>query len=495
MDAWKSLTALKQNAKGTITKGLGEDVVKSFLARDPLLKQAILEAHTSYEAIIKETPDLAEYGEKELIERLQSGFVNFYAMDARNPYVSLAARGPWVITFHGAVIHDSGGYGMLGHGHAPQALLDVMSEPHVMANIMTANYSQLRLTTRLQRELGHTRKDQPFAKFICVNSGSESVSVATRISDINTFRLTGPSGPHAGKRIMFLAMAGGFHGRTDRPAQASSSTMKTYKANLASFRDRDNLKTIEPNHVSQLEEAFLWAEKENVFFDCVMLEPVMGEGDPGKAITPEFYQVARRLSAAHGSLLLIDSIQASIRAHGCVSIVDYPGFQNVDPPDMETFSKALNGGQYPMSVLALNEKSANLYVQGVYGNTMTANPKALEVACVVLDSLTDDLRNNIRNRGQEFVEKLKGLQKEFPQFITKVQGTGLLCSAEIAPQHFKVVGFGHLEEYLRINGIGVIHGGTNSLRFTPHFRISSEEIDLVIEAMRDSFKNGPRLSA
>ena len=45
--------------------------------------------------------------------------MNFYADDAVNPYVAIAARGPWVVTLKGAVLHDSGGYGMLGFGHTP----------------------------------------------------------------------------------------------------------------------------------------------------------------------------------------------------------------------------------------------------------------------------------------------------------------------------------------------------------------------------------------
>jgi hypothetical protein len=34
--------------------------------------------------------------------------------------------------------------------------------------------------------------------------------------------------------------------------------------------------------------------------------------------------------------------------------------------------------------------------------------------------------------------------------------------------------------------LGVIHGGVNALRFTPHFGITSEEIDLIIEVVRAS---------
>ena len=76
------------------------------------------------------------------------------------------------------------------------------------------------------------------------------------------------------------------------------------------------------------------------------------------AVTREFYDAARELTLAHGSLLLVDSIQAGIRGTGYLSIVDYPGFQTAEAPDLETYSKALNAGQYPLSVLACNARAA-----------------------------------------------------------------------------------------------------------------------------------------
>jgi acetylornithine/succinyldiaminopimelate/putrescine aminotransferase len=220
---------------------------------------------------------------------------------------------------------------------------------------------------------------------------------------------------------------------------------------------------------------------------------VMGEGDPGRAVTPEFYKAARALTEAHGTLLLIDSIQAGLRAHGVLSVTDYPSFENLPAPDMETFSKALNGGQYPLSVLAVSARTAGLYRKGIYGNTMTANPRALDVALVTMDQLTDAVRNNIRERGKEFVDKHNALKNELGGLITKVQGTGLLFSCELAPQ-FKCYGAGSTEEYLRERGVGVIHGGANSLRFTPHFNITSAEVDMVIAHVRHALLEGPRKS-
>ncbi|HEX6550156.1 MAG TPA: aminotransferase class III-fold pyridoxal phosphate-dependent enzyme, partial [Gammaproteobacteria bacterium] len=174
-----------------------------------------------------------------------------------------------------------------------------------------------------------------------------------------------------------------------------------------------------------------------------------------------------------------------------LSIVDYPGFEKLDPPDMETYSKALNGGQYPMSVLAMTQHAADLYRKGIYGNTMTANPRAMDVGCAMLASLTPELRANIRDRGQEFLDKLNALAKQLDGRITQVQGTGLLFSCELDPS-YKCYGAGSTEEYMRTKGIGVIHGGKNSLRFTPHFAITSEEVDLIIAEIRDALLKGPR---
>jgi acetylornithine/succinyldiaminopimelate/putrescine aminotransferase len=288
-----------------------------------------------------------------------------------------------------------------------------------------------------------------------------------------------------------VSLTGGFHGRTDRPAQFSDSTRQNYCRNLATFRDRDNLITIDPNDTEQLKQVFSWAESNGFFIEALFLEPVMGEGNPGQHITPEFYEVARRLTHEHGSLLLVDSIQAGIRAHGVLSICDYPGFESLEAPDMEAYSKALNAGQYPLSVLAMNERAAGLYRKGVYGNTMTSNPRALDVACAVLDSLTPELRRNVVERGREFLGKLEALQGELGGRITKVQGTGLLFSAELDTKRYKGYGADSTEEYMRMNGISVIHGGENSLRYTPHFHITSEEVDLIIDVTRDALLNGP----
>jgi len=155
---------------------------------------------------------------------------------------------------------------------------------------------------------------------------------------------------------------------------------------------------------------------------------------------------------------------------------------------METFSKALNAGQYPLSVTALSGAVAAQYVTGLYGNTMTGNPRAMEVACAVLDSTTEAVRRNIRDRGLEFIAKFKELAEEFPGAVEQVVGTGLMVSAMLNPKRYRVQGEGGFEEFMRVNGIEMIHGGECGLRFTPSFGITSAEIDLIVSVMRRGLK-------
>ena len=479
-------------AHGNIrTTGLDDATVAAFAARDPQLAEAIAAAASEYARVRDEFPDLLELDEDAQRAEVQSGFVNFYSQDNANPYVALAARGPWIVTLKGAVIYDTGGYGMLGLGHAPAKVIEAMAKPQAMANIMTPNVSQLRFSNAMRKEIGQTRGGCPYSAFLCLNSGSESVSLAARIVDANAKTMTDDGARHAGKTIKRVVVKGSFHGRTDKPALYSDSTRKTYVQYLASYRGESSVITVPPYDADALRKVFADADANGWFIEAMFLEPVMGEGDPGRSVPVDFYNLARELTRGHGSLLLVDSIQAGLRATGYLSIVDYPGFEQAEAPDMETYSKALNAGQYPLSVLAVTEPTAAIYKRGLYGNTMTANPRALDVACAVLQSITPAMRTNIQQRGIQALALLEALKAELGGRITKVQGTGLLFSCELAAG-YKGYGTGSTEEWMREQGIGVIHGGENSLRFTPQFAVTEDELKLVVGMVRRALLEGPR---
>jgi len=123
---------------------------------------------------------------------------------------------------------------------------------------------------------------------------------------------------------------------------------------------------------------------------------------------------------------------------------------------------------------------------------MTTNPRGLDVAMSVLRCFTPALRENIRTQGKALVDGLSKLGEELGDAITGTQGTGLLLSCELNPR-YKCYGVNSTEDYLRKQGLGVIHGGARSLRYTPHFAVSAKEVELIIALTREALINGPKL--
>ena len=253
----ESLKVLREFGPAAHTTGLNDDIILKFAGLDSRLPEAIEAAAQAFSELREEEPDLLQMDEYDQIDLIQAGFLNFYPDDAVNPYVALAARGPWVISLKGAVIHDSAGYGMLGFGHAPPAVLDAMSRKQVMANVMTPNVSQKRLYEALCREIGHTREGGcPMNCFLCLNSGSEAVSLAARISDINAKLMTDPGGRHANKQIRYASLRGGFHGRTDqrptRPLAHRSTARSAHECvNKCPVSDNPALRITKPNTLAR----------------------------------------------------------------------------------------------------------------------------------------------------------------------------------------------------------------------------------------------------
>lgn len=139
--AWSELEEIRRLAGRRTTDGLTRDALAPFLEADADLREAIGEALMEARRLATADPETIVADEDELCADIQRDYLNFYGDTARSPYVPLAARGPWIITLHGAVLHDSGGYGMLGLGHAPESVLEGLDRPWVMANVMTPSLS------------------------------------------------------------------------------------------------------------------------------------------------------------------------------------------------------------------------------------------------------------------------------------------------------------------------------------------------------------------
>ena len=158
-----------------------------------------------------------------LIKNLANQYPNFYSKDSIQPYLPIAAKGPWILTNENKLIYDVGGYGMLGLGHNPPEVNKVLGKDQVMANIMTPNISQYNFWNRIKKEL-----DPSYKSISCLNSGSEANTLAMRLANI-----------HNNKNPVTVSMIGSFHGRTEKPALASQSCRNAYQNNLYDYKNKN----------------------------------------------------------------------------------------------------------------------------------------------------------------------------------------------------------------------------------------------------------------
>lgn len=408
-----------------------------------------------------------DFYEKKKILNPQGRFMSFYGSLHTSPYTALCAHGPWIGTTEGHIVYDAGGYGMLGLGHNPSSVLQMLSRPQVMANIMTPNHAQMSFSELMEKEIGNKRLDGcPYDHWMCLNSGSEANTLAIRIANI-----------HHRKNPVRISLTKSFHGRTGEPAQLSDSSCSNYDQHLASPVHTGKTYTVRPNDFEHFDQALHTIRSKNEYLEMVALEPVQGEGEPGLALTPQYYAHVRKRTMQEDGLLLVDSVQAGFRCRGDLSIVDAQGFQALPAPDIETFSKALTAGQYPMSAIALGPRASKRFIPGLYGNTMTANPRGLDVASTVLKLMDPKLKRNIVSKGIKFKNALAWVSRRH-DCITHVSGTGLLLAVHLDAGYVDCL---DVERDLRLIGLNIIHGGENAIRLTPWFHISDDEIAMIVE--------------
>lgn len=425
---------------------------------------------------------------KELIERVkkidrneykeyedENIFINFYDKKLTSPWFPIESYGPWIYDINNNLIYEAGGYGMLGFGYNNKQINEILGKEYTMANIMTPNIIQYKFSREFNRVTNNR-----YNGIMALNSGSEINELAFRIADYYYKKSDNNK-----KTPVLVIMEGSFHGRTYLSAQASDNSKENYKKYLGTYElFLKNYKFI-INDIDSVIKVYDEIEKNNEYPILTLIEPVMGEGNPGMAITPEFYRCIRNITNKNKTLLLIDSIQAGIRATGHLSIVTYPEFNLTDEelPDMETFSKAINGGQYPLSILAV--KNRELHQTGIYGNTMTANPRGLNVGTYILSNINSEFINNIQKMGKYLLYKLDILKQNNPKIIERISGTGLLCAIHLYQKYDSI----EIERYIRNKGLNVIHGGKNGIRLTPWFLINENEINLIIDIINEVFSN------
>ncbi|MCO1613967.1 MULTISPECIES: acetylornithine transaminase [Micromonospora] len=227
------------------------------------------------------------------------------------------------------------------------------------------------------------------------NSGAEANEAAFKLS-----RLTG--------RRHVVATHGGFHGRT---MGALALTGQPAKADP--FRPL-------PGDVTHVPFGDADALAEAVTDDTAMLiiEPIQGEN--GVVVPPPGYlAAARRITAAHGALLVLDEVQTGVGRTGHWFAHQAEGVE----PDVITLAKGLGGG-LPLGACLAFGRAADLLTPGSHGTTFGGNPVSCAAALAVVSTIAHEgLLDHVKRVGERL---RRGVEALGHPLVREVRGAGLL---------------------------------------------------------------------
>ncbi|MGH3775929.1 MAG: acetylornithine transaminase [Pseudonocardiaceae bacterium] len=280
----------------------------------------------------------------------------------------------------------------LGHAH-PAIVRAVTEQIGVLGQVSNFYLSEpaLTLAETLLDLLGATGS----GRVLFCNSGAEANEAAFKIA-----RRTG--------RWKIVAADGAFHGRTMGALALTGQPAK-----------RDPFEPMPPGvvFVPYGDPAAL-ASVVDDDTAAVFLEPVQGEN--GVVVPPEGYlQAAREITAARGTLLVLDEVQTGIGRTGT-----WFAHQSVGvTPDVVTLAKGLGGG-LPIGACIGIGPAAHLLQPGQHGCTLGGNPVCCAAALAVLATISSDgLLDHAARLGKEIAAGVVALRHPL---VGSVSEAGLL---------------------------------------------------------------------
>lgn len=381
-------------------------------------------------------------GNQELTRRWQGALMNNYG----TPRIPLV-RG------EGARLWDAdgkeyldfvGGIAVNALGHAHPAVVEAVSSQiaslgHV-SNLFIAE-PPIALAERLLQLFGRDGK-----VYFC-NSGAEANEGAFKIG-----RLTG--------RRHMVATQGGFHGRT-----MGALALTGQPGKQEPFLPLPGDVTHVPYGDAQALAAAVTEETA-----IVVIEPIQGEN--GVIVPPAGYlKAARAITAATGSLLVLDEVQTGIGRTG--HWFEYQAHDGV-LPDVVTLAKGLGGG-LPLGATVAFGRAAELLQPGHHGTTFGGNPVACAAGLAVLEAIqSEGLLENVKRQSERLRDGIESLGHPL---IDGVRGSGLLLgivlTEPLAPK---------VQQAAQDAGLLVNAPAPDVVRLMPPLNLGDDEVDAFLRA-------------
>lgn len=210
---------------------------------------------------------------------------------------------------------------------------------------------------------------------------------------------------------------------------------------------------------------------------AILFETVQGEGGIYPA-TEEFMHKVRALCDERDILMILDEIQCGMGRTGEMFAWQRYGVK----PDVMTTAKALGCG-VPVGAFLMTEKvGLSSLVAGDHGTTYGGNPLACAAVGKVIELFEkQNILDNVRETGSYLETCLNKVAEEFDCVETR-RGVGLMQGLVLNRP------VGDIITKAMDNGLVLINAGSNIIRFVPPLVIDRQNVDDMIDILRESMR-------
>jgi acetylornithine/succinyldiaminopimelate/putrescine aminotransferase/predicted amino acid dehydrogenase len=314
----------------------------------------------------------------------------------------------------GCYLYDSEGnkyldfiaaYGALPYGYNHKEIWDEIIKFHALMEPSFIQPSSLNAAGELaQKLIDIAPEGLRYVTF--TNSGAETVEASIKLCRSAT------------GRIGILSAKNSFHGKT---LGALSATGKSYyqtpfKAPIEGFNH------IEYGSLEALEREL---SKKPDYYAAFIIEPIQGEG--GIVEPPKGYlKGVKEICDHYGVKLIVDEIQTGLGRTGARFACEEEGVT----PDVLLLAKALGGGIIPIGACLCTEEVYNREFADRHSSTFAGNSLACRIGIKALDMLTDEVIQNVIEKGTLLKDSLLCLKNKYPNIIKTIRGRGLMLGIE-----------------------------------------------------------------
>ncbi|MCL2809141.1 MAG: acetylornithine/succinylornithine family transaminase [Treponema sp.] len=392
-------------------------------------------------------------------------FMNTYN---RLPVTFAKGEGSWLYDINGKKYLDFGsGIAVNLLGHNNPALVKAVTE-QAEKYFHVCNYYNSDVSAAFAEKLVQVTAPAGIKNVFFSNSGAEANEGACKIARKYSLLKYGEG------RHTIVTLKGSFHGRTITTLAATGQDK--FHKDFGPFTQ--GFEHIPGGNIELLEKTL---DEKKVA--GLLIEAIQGES----GIVPqsqEFIQAAAKLCAQRDILLMFDEIQCGLGRTGSFLAFEQYKDENGNPikADIVTLAKGLAGGVPAGAVLA-GEKTKEVFKIGDHGSTFGGNPIAAAAGLVVLSTVNtpEFLKENVR-KGEKIIAALKTNAK-----IKEVRGKGLMIGADIETESWLLIeaGIKRADPGKNLNGLLMLSGGINTLRFLPPYTILDNEIEQGLEILNE----------